>query len=313
MGVKTAGFYEPTSPPVVSTKILVVAGAVIDNYSTQEPSGVVRGFDIHAGNLVWAWDPAAADENALPSADHTYTENSPNSWMTASYDAKLGLVYLPMGVQTPDIWGGNRSALSERYSSALVALDINTGNRVWSYQTVHHDLWDMDLPSQPTLVDMPTADGTVPAIIQPTKTGNLFVLDRRNGQLIVPAPERPVPQGAAPGDPVAPTQPFSHLTFRPEEKLNDADMWGATIFDQLACRIEFVKLRYEGTFTPPSLQGSLIFPGNLGMFEWGGIAVDPVRQIAIANPIAIPFVPKLLPRGPDNPPAPNGAHPPGSE
>ena len=155
---------------------------------------------------------------------------------------------------------------------------------------MHHDLWDMDLPSQPTLVDLPTADGVVAAVIQPAKTGNLFVLNRRTGQLIVPAPERPVPQGPAPGDRVAPTQPFSELTFRPEAKLTGADMWGATIFDQLACRIMFHRMRYEGTFTPPSLQGTLVFPGNLGMFEWGGIAVDPVRQIAIANPIAIPFV-----------------------
>ena len=313
MGVKTSGFYEPTSPPIVSDKIIVIAGAVIDNYSTQEPSGVIRGFDIYSGRLVWAWDAGAVDENALPSATHTYTNNSPNSWMTASYDRDLGLVYLPMGVQTPDIWGGNRTPVSERYSSALVALDINTGKRVWSYQTVHHDLWDMDLPSQPTLVDLASPDGTLRAVLQPAKTGNLFVLDRRTGQLIVPAPERPVPQGAAPGDHVAPTQPFSALTFRPEEKLTGADMWGATIFDQLACRILFHQLRYEGTFTPPSLQGTLVFPGNLGMFEWGGIAVDPVRQIAIANPIAIPFVSKLLPRGPDNPEAPNDQHPSGSE
>jgi quinoprotein glucose dehydrogenase len=313
MGIKTAGFYEPTSPPVVSDRILVVAGAVIDNYSTEEPSGVIRGFDVRTGKLVWAWDSGAADENELPSATHTYTNNSPNSWITASFDPKLGLVYLPMGVQTPDIWGGNRDALAERYASALVALDINTGRRVWSYQTVHHDLWDMDLPAQPTLVDLSTSNGVVPAVLQPTKTGNLFVLDRRTGQLIVPAPERPVPQGAAPGDHVAATQPFSDLTFRPEEKLTGADMWGATIFDQLACRILFHRMRYEGTFTPPSLQGTLVFPGNLGMFEWGGVAVDPIRQIAVANPIAIPFVSKLIPRGPDNPAAPNGAHPPGSE
>jgi quinoprotein glucose dehydrogenase len=313
MGVKTAGFYEPTSPSVVSDKILVVAGAVIDNYSTQEPSGVIRGFDIHTGKLIWAWDAGAADENALPTAEYTYTNNSPNSWMTSSYDAKFGLIYLPMGVQTPDMWGGNRGALAERYSSALVALDINTGKRVWSYQTVHHDLWDMDLPSQPTLVDLRTPAGVVPAVLQPAKTGNLFVLDRRTGQLIVPAPERPVPQGAAAGDHVAPTQPFSELTFRPEPKLTGADMWGATIFDQLSCRILFHRLRYEGTFTPPSEQGTLVFPGNLGMFEWGGIAVDPVRQIAIANPMAVPFVSKLLPRGPDNPAAPNNVHPPGSE
>jgi quinoprotein glucose dehydrogenase len=314
MGDKSPGFYEPTSPPVVSDKILVVAGSVMDNYSTHEPSGVIRGFDIHTGKLVWAWDAGAKDENALPSATYTYTNNSPNSWITASYDAKLGLVYMPMGVQTPDIWGGNRDALSERYSSALVALDINTGKRVWSYQTVHHDLWDMDLPSQPTLVDLNTANGVVPAVVQPTKTGNLFVLDRRTGEPIVPAPERPVPQdGVAAGDHVAPTQPFSQLTFRPEAKLSGSDMWGATILDQMACRIMFHRMRYEGTFTPPSEQGTLVFPGNLGIFEWGGIAVDPVRHIAIANPINIPFVSTLVPRGPNNPAAPDGKDPPGTE
>ena len=225
MGIKTAGFYEPTSPPVVSDKIIVVGGAVTDNYSTEEPSGVIRGFDIQTGKLVWAWDSGSLDENALPSANHSYTNNSPNSWMTASYDPALGLVYLPMGVQTPDIWGGNRTPAAERYASGLVALDINTGKRVWSYQTVHHDLWDMDLPSQPTLIDLRTAKGIVPAIIQPAKTGNLFVLDRRTGEPIVPAPERPVPQGAAPGDHVSPTQPFSELTFRPEQNLTGADMW----------------------------------------------------------------------------------------
>jgi quinoprotein glucose dehydrogenase len=313
MGIKTAGFYEPTSPPVVTDRILVIGGSVIDNYSTEEPSGVIRGFNVVTGKLIWAWDSGAEDENALPSATHTYTNNSPNSWITASFDPKLNLVYIPMGVRTPDIWGGNRDALSERYASALVALDVDTGKRVWSYQTVHHDLWDMDLPAQPTLVDLPTSNGVVPAVIQPTKTGNLFVLDRRTGQPIVPAPERPVPQGAAPGDHVAPTQPFSELTFRPEQNLAGADMWGATIFDQLACRILFHQMRYEGTFTPPSLQGTLVFPGNLGMFEWGGIAVDPVRQLAIANPIAIPFVSRLMPGGPDNPAAPNDAHPSGSE
>ncbi|MBR1219172.1 glucose/quinate/shikimate family membrane-bound PQQ-dependent dehydrogenase [Bradyrhizobium sp. U87765 SZCCT0131] len=314
MGIKTSGFYEPTSPPVIGERIVVVNGAVIDNYSTEEPSGVIRGFDLYTGRLVWAWDSGAAEENALPSPTHTYTNNSPNSWITASYDPKLKLVYMPMGVRTPDIWGGNRDALSERYASALVALDIDTGKRVWSYQTVHHDLWDMDLPAQPSLIDWPGEGGaTTPAIVIPAKTGNLFVLDRRTGTPIVPAPERAVPQGAAPGDHVAPTQPFSELTLRPEELLTGADMWGATILDQLACRIVFHRLRYEGTFTPPSLQGTLVFPGNLGIFEWGGLAVDPERAIAIANPINIPFVSKLMPRGPDNPPAPTDKHPPGSE
>ncbi|HVO01496.1 MAG TPA: glucose/quinate/shikimate family membrane-bound PQQ-dependent dehydrogenase [Candidatus Cybelea sp.] len=310
MGVTTSGFYEPTSPPVVSDKIIVIAGSVIDNYSTQEPSGVVRGFDIYTGKLVWAWDSGAADENALPSEGHTYTNNSPNSWIVSSYDPKLGLIYIPTGVQSPDIWGGNRTPLAERYSSSLIALDINTGKRVWNFQAVHHDLWDMDLPAQPSLVDL--SDGT-PAVLQPSKTGDLFVLDRRDGKPIVPAPELAVPQGPAQGDRLSPTQPHSQLTFRPALNLRGADMWGATIFDQLACRIMFHRMRYEGPFTPPSEQGTLVFPGNLGMFEWGGVAVDPVRQIVIANPIGIPFVSKLIPRGPDNPAAPNDAHPSGTE
>ena len=313
MGEKTPGFYEPTSPPIVSDQILVVAGAVTDNYSVREPSGVIRGFDIHTGRLVWAWDAGNLDENQMPSVTHNYTNNSPNSWITASYDPKLGLVYMPMGVQTPDIWGGNRSATAERYSSALVALNIKTGKRAWSYQTVHHDLWDMDLPSQPTLVDLKRPEGTVPAILIPTKTGNLFVLNRATGAPIVPAPEQPVPQGAAPGDHVSATQPFSDLSFRPKALLTGADMWGATIYDQLACRIMFHRMRYGGTFTPPSLQGTLVFPGNLGMFEWGGVAVDQGRQMLIANPMALPFVSTLLPRGPNNPAAPNHAHPAGSE
>jgi quinoprotein glucose dehydrogenase len=313
MGVRTAGFYEPTSPPVIGDSVLVVGGAVIDNYSSEEPSGVIRGFDAETGKLIWAWDSGAADENALASPTHNYSNNSPNSWITASFDPDLHLIYLPMGVKTPDIWGGNRTALEERYSSALVALDIRTGKLSWSYQTVHHDLWDNDVPSQPSLVDVDTAHGRVPAVVVPTKTGNLFVLDRRNGQLVVPAPERPVPQGAATGDHVSPTQPFSALTFRPEDNITGADMWGATLIDQMVCRILFQKMRYEGTFTPPSLQGTLVYPGNLGMFEWGGVAIDPVNQIAIANPISMPFVSKLLPRGPDNPAAPNDAHPPGSE
>ena len=313
MGIITSGFYEPTSPPVVSDKILVVAGSVIDNYSNEVPSGVVRGFDIHTGKLVWAWDSGAADENALPSATYHYKNASPNAWAPLAYDPALGLVFLPMGVHAPDIWGGNRSAEDDRYSSALVALNIENGKRAWSYQTVHHDLWDMDVPAQPTLIDIAGKDGVVPVVMVPTKTGNLFVLDRRTGSLVVPAKERPVPQGAAPGDHVAPTQPFSDLTFRPEAVLSGADMWGATIFDQLACRIMFHRMRYEGTFTPPSLQGTLVFPGNLGMFEWGGIAVDPVRQIAIANPIAIPFVSKLVPRGPGNPSSPDEVRPSGTE
>ncbi|MEC5404638.1 glucose/quinate/shikimate family membrane-bound PQQ-dependent dehydrogenase [Paraburkholderia sp. MPAMCS5] len=300
--VTTPGQYEPTSPPVVTNHVIVVAGAVTDNYSTHEPSGVIRGFDVETGKLLWVFDSGAADPNAIPDDQHSFTQNSPNSWAPAAYDPQLDLVYLPMGVKTPDIWGGDRTPLYERYATGLLALNASTGKLAWFHQTVHHDLWDMDVPAQPTLVDIADANGsTTPVVLVPTKTGDIVVLDRRNGTPVVPDDERPVPQGAARGDHVSPTQPFSQLTFRPSKLLTDADMWGATMYDQLACRILFHRLRYEGTFTPPSEQGTLVFPGNLGMFEWGGLAVDPGRQIAIANPIALPFVSRLIPRGPGNP------------
>lgn len=300
--VTTPGMYEPTSPPVVTSKVIIVAGSVEDNFSTREPSGVIRGFDVRTGKLLWAFDPGAQDPNALPGPGRHYTWNSPNSWAPAAYDPKLDMVYLPMGVSTPDIWGGNRTPLQERYASGLLALHASTGKLAWFYQSTHHDLWDMDQPSQPTVADITGKDGnTIPVVYAPAKTGNLYVLDRRTGTPVVPAPERPVPQGPAPGDRLSPTQPFSALTYRPTKNLSGADMWGATMYDQLVCRVMFHRLRYDGIYTPPSLQGTLVFPGNLGMFEWGGIAVDTDRQIAIANPIALPFVSRLIPRGPGNP------------
>ncbi|GBQ90114.1 PQQ-dependent membrane-bound glucose dehydrogenase [Gluconacetobacter johannae DSM 13595] len=312
--VQTPGFFEATSPPVVTDKLVIISGAVMDNYSTHEPSGVTRGFDVYTGRLVWVFDAGNPDPNEMPSDTHHFVGNSPNSWIVSSYDPKLNLIFIPMGVQTPDIWGGNRGADAERFASAILALNADTGKMAWSYQTVHHDLWDMDIPAQPSLVDIRTASGDiVPTLYAPAKTGNIFVLDRRTGTPVVPAPETPVPQGAAPGDHTSPTQPFSELTFRPKKNLTDADMWGGTMFDQLMCRIMFHQLRYEGPFTPPSVQGTLVFPGNLGMFEWGGLAVDPVRQIAIANPIAIPFVSRLIPRGPNNPANPDASQPSGSE
>ncbi|WP_261642745.1 glucose/quinate/shikimate family membrane-bound PQQ-dependent dehydrogenase [Erwinia mallotivora] len=297
-----AGAYEPTSPPIVTDKTIVIAGAVTDNYSTKEPSGVIRGFDVNSGKLLWAFDTGAKDPNILPQGEQQYTANSPNSWAPAAYDARLDLVYLPIGVATPDIWGGNRTPEMERFASGLLALNATTGKLAWFYQTVHHDLWDMDVPAQPTLADITDQNGnTVPVVYVPAKTGNIFVLDRRTGKTVVPAPETPVPQGAAKGDRLSATQPYSELTYRPKKNLSGADMWGATVYDQLVCRVMFHRLRYEGPFTPPSEQGTLVFPGNLGMFEWGGISVDTDRQIAVTNPMALPFVSRLIPRGPNNP------------
>lgn len=168
------GLYEPTSPPIITDKTIVMAGSVTDNFSTRETSGVIRGFDVNTGELLWAFDPGAKDPNAIPSDEHTFTFNSPNSWAPAAYDAKLDLVYLPMGVTTPDIWGGNRTPEQERYASSILALNATTGKLAWSYQTVHHDLWDMDLPAQPTLADITVNGEKVPVIYAPAKTGNIL-------------------------------------------------------------------------------------------------------------------------------------------
>lgn len=292
------GSYYSTSPVIVTRNLVIVGGTVLDNVSVNEASGVIRAYDVDTGALVWAWDSGEPDDIAPPAPGVTYTANSPNSWSISSVDEDLGLVYVPLGNQPPDQWGGKRSEAVERFSSSVVALDLATGQVRWVFQTVHHDLWDYDVPAQPSLIDL-TIDGrTVPALVQPTKQGELFVLDRRTGEPLLPVTEVPAPQGAAAGDHTAPTQPVSALSFNPPA-LTGADMWGATLFDQLACRIQLKRLRYEGRFTPPSTGGSLIYPGNFGVFNWGGIAVDPERQIAFGMPTYLAFTSQLIPRDND--------------
>lgn len=293
------GAYYSTSPVVVTRRLVIVGGTVLDNVSVKEQSGVIRAFDIETGALVWNWDSGRPEDTAPLPAGQTYTPNSPNSWSISSVDESLGLVYVPMGNQPPDQWGGQRSPAVERYSSAVVALDLATGQVRWHFQTVHHDLWDYDVPAQPTLIDLNLNGRRVPALVQPTKQGEIFVLDRRDGRPVLPVSEIAAPQGAAPGDHTAPTQPRSALSFDPPP-LRGRDMWGATLFDQLYCRIQFHRLRYDGRFTPPTVQGSLVYPGNFGVFNWGGVAVDPQRQVVFATPATLAFVSKLVPRPDDS-------------
>ena len=303
-----SGYYYSTSAPLVAGGFIIVGGAVNDNYSTEEPSGVIRAFDLGTGALAWAWDSGNPDRTTPLGPGETYTHNSPNMWTTASADEKLGLLYVPLGNQTPDQLGAGRSANVEKFSSSITALDLATGQMRWVRQTVHHDLWDMDIPAQPSLIDITTANGVVPALVGPTKQGDIYVLDRRTGEPIIPIKEVEAPGGAIEGETTSPTQPVSDLSFNPR-RLVGADMWGITMFDQLACRIELRRLRYDGRYTPPSLEGTLVYPGNFGVFNWGGVAVDPVRQVMFGMPTYLAFKSQLIPR--DQVPPPDGGR--GSE
>ncbi|MGO6676256.1 glucose/quinate/shikimate family membrane-bound PQQ-dependent dehydrogenase [Rhizobium leguminosarum] len=295
MRFNPAGYYYSTSPPVAVAGKIIVGGAVNDNYSTEEQSGVIRAFDINSGALVWNWDSGNPDVTTPITEGQTYTTNSPNSWSVFSVDEALGMVYIPLGNQVPDQIGIGRSDNVEKFSSSIVALDIATGQMRWVRQTVHHDLWDMDVPAQPALIDLTKQDGTVvPALVGPTKQGDIYVLDRRSGEPIIPVKEIPAPGGAVSGDHTSPTQPISDLTFSPEP-LQEKDMWGVSLFDQMACRIDFHRYHYEGRYTPPSLKGTIVYPGNFGTFNWGSVAVDPERQIMFGMPTYLAFTSRLVP------------------
>lgn len=185
IGPFTPGGYYSTSPPAVTRELVIISGHVTDNESTNEPSGVTRAFDVHDGHLVWNWD--AGDPDATPpiGRTQTYVRNSPNMWSVFSVDEKLSMVYLPLGNQTPDQWGGLRTAASEKVAAGVVALDLATGKMRWNYQFTHHDLWDMDVGGQPSLIDLQTPDGVQPALIASTKQGSIYVLNRETSKVVM--------------------------------------------------------------------------------------------------------------------------------
>ncbi|WP_165856830.1 glucose/quinate/shikimate family membrane-bound PQQ-dependent dehydrogenase [Marinobacter sp. JSM 1782161] len=296
MPYKQSGFYYSTSPPVVANGVVVVGGSVNDNYAVKSPSGVIRAYDVKTGELQWNWDSGNPEDTAPLGEDEVYTTSSPNMWSVASADEELGMIYLPMGNRTPDQLGMYRSPEEEKYATSVVALSLETGQVQWVQQFVHHDLWDMDTPAQPVLFDRKTEDGgTEPALAVPTKQGDVYVLNRETGEPIFPITEKEAPQGTIEGDQASPTQPISGLTFRPPT-LTESDMWGATPIDQMLCRIDFNSLNYEGQYTPPSEQGTIVFPGNFGVFNWGSIAVDPKRQVMFGMPLYLAFTSKLVPK-----------------
>jgi quinoprotein glucose dehydrogenase len=280
------GYYKVTSAPTLVRGKVVVGGWVTDGQYWGEASGVIRAFDAITGEMSWAWDMGRPNETGLPPNGESYTVATPNSWAPASADDALGLVYLPTGNATPDFFGAQRREFDDQYSSSVVALDATTGRVRWSFQTKHHDIWDHDVASPPTLLDLPDANGVMrKALIQPTKTGEVFVLDRTNGEPIFEVTEVASPQtGGVPEERISPTQPFSNAlpSFR-GANLTEADMWGVSPFDQLYCRIKFKEARYEGPNTVPGLTPSIQSPSTFGALNWGGVSVDPVNGVMLVN------------------------------
>lgn len=294
MGDVEKGYYFVTSPPALIRGRLVLGGWVTDGQHVGEPAGVIRAFDAVTGAFAWAFDAGRPDDHEQPANGSEYTRGTPNSWAPMSTDESLGLVYAPTGNATPDYFGGHRTANDDRFSSAVVALDAATGSVRWQFQTTHHDLWDYDVPAQPTLTDLP---GGIPALIQPTKRGQIFVLDRRTGRPVFPVTERAVPQGAVPGERLSPTQPYSALPAFGGPRPTEKGMWGLTPIDQVMCRIRFREARFDGDMTPIGTdRPTITWPGYLGGVDWGGVSVDKQRGLLIVNNNQVANYNRLIPR-----------------
>ena len=293
--------YTVTSPPVIVGDVVIVGSAIGDNRTVESELGIVRGIDARTGAERWRWDPIPrnADDpaHATWNSDEAARNGSANAWAPLAADPARGLVYVPTGSASPDFYGGEREG-DNLYANSLVALRAATGEVAWYRQLVHHDVWDYDLASQPTLVDLDRGGETVPAVLQGTKTGHIFSFDRVTGEPIFAIEERPVPQGGVEGEHLSPTQPFP---VAPPPVANHAavsadDAWGMMYFDTRGCRKKIARLRSDGIFTPPSIEGTLQLPGYAGGINWGGLAFEPDSETVVTFSLDLPMEVALIPR-----------------
>jgi quinate dehydrogenase (quinone) len=290
-------YYQLSSPPLMAGSTVVVGGRVADNVQADMPGGVIRGFDVMTGAMRWAFDPGNPQDKQAPADGKTFVRSTPNSWAPMSYDPSTNTIFLPMGSSSTDIYGVERTEMDHKYGASVLALDASTGDEKWVYQTVHNDLWDFDLPMQPSLIDFTKPDGSkVPAVVIGTKAGQIFVLDRATGQPLTKVEEVPVKAANIPNEPYSKTQPRSvGMPQIGAQHLTESDMWGATPFDQMLCRISFKKMRYEGLYTAPGTDVSLSFPGSLGGMNWGGISTDPVHDFIFVNDMRLGLWIQMVP------------------
>ncbi len=291
------GWYHMTSPPAVIDDIVVVGSAIDDNGRVDMPGGVVRAFDARSGALRWRWDPIPPNP-VSPVEDgpsRKWRSGAGNAWSIMSVDLERHLVFVPTGSASPDYYGGLRLG-EDKWADSVVALRAKTGDVAWGFQLVHHDLWDYDTASPPLLATIPHNGQKLAVVIQGNKTGFLYVLNRDTGAPVFPVEERPVPQSDVPGEVTSPTQPvpLAPPPLTPQH-ISPDDAWGPTSADREACRNSLRELRDDGLFTPPSLQGALAFPGNIGGMNWSGYSFDPQRNLLFVNTTNLAFKVKLIP------------------
>ena len=285
--------YYPTSPPLIMGDVAVLGALVADQLRTDAPSGVVRAFDVRTGQLRWSWDPVPPDWKGKLAGKEEYARGTPNVWSLLSGDEEQGLVFVPTGNASPDSFGAARDGL-DYYASSVVALDARTGEVTWRFQTVHHDVWDYDVAPQPALFQHPAVGEGAPGLLQATKMGFVFLLNRETGQPLYPVEERPVPQGGVPEETLSPTQPFP--THPPPLHSFDLEPWGFTPIDAADCRKLMGQYRYEGIYTPPTLEGSIQYPHTAGGINWAGVALDPKSGVMITSQTHVAMVAQLVPR-----------------